>query len=330
MNSVTQFAQFLLRLDPQKTLARQSLFNYCKHVLEPTEPFLPETIEGFYARALSYEYWQNNSQSLAQNVREDLAAYLKQTKTDENEWKHIRHADEIQVVSIQHAGDFEATITNVESSRQKSGEKVKIVRISEHEIASLMLSAVGTLEVRVYGPKAIVRGHRLIPVAPIAHLHYSNNLELMPHVRHLLQGSLASTISFYRDENGLNGIITRSHTFQKFETFMRVRGSENVDLFYGLKRIERSFINPQSDPFYQEIVQAMERSARALQSGNGRDSAVQMAEKALQKGSLALKSAFPNDRLLQLLVTHLDHAIRQARAATQAQGNPNQTTRSAE
>jgi hypothetical protein len=313
MNSVTQFAQYLLRLDPQKTLPRQSLFNYCKHILEPTEPFSPETIEGFYSRALNFEYWQNNSQSLAQSVREDLASFLKQTKIDENEWKHIRHADEIQVVNLQHQADFEAVITNVESSRQKSGEKLKIVKLSEQEIASLMLSNAGTLEVRVFGTKVKVVGSQLQPLAPIAHLHYAHNLELIPHVRQLLQGSLASTISFYRDENGLNGIITRSHTMQKFETFMRVRGSENVDLFYGLKRIERNFINPQSDPYYQEIVQAMERAARALQTSNGQNSAVQMAEKALQKGGLALKSAFPNDRLLQLLVTHLDHGIRQAR-----------------
>ena len=321
MNSVTQFAQYLLRLDPQKTPARLALFNYAKHVLEPTEPFTPETIEGFYGRVLNYEYWQTNSQSLAQSVRDDLAAFFKQTKTDDTEWRHVRHADEIQVVPLTHFRDFEETITNVESIRQKSGEKLKMVKISEQEIASFMLSTVGTLEVRVFAPRAMVVGHQLRPLSPVTHLHYSTNLELMPHVRQIMQGSLATTISFYRDENGLNGMITRGHTMQKFETFMRLRGSENVDLFYGLKRLERNFINPQSDPYYQEIVQSMERAARALQSSNGRDLSMQMAEKAVQKGSLALKSAFPNDRLLQLLVTHLDHGIRQARSSL----NPNKT-----
>jgi hypothetical protein len=318
MNSVTQFAQYLLRLDPQKTPARLALFNFTKHILEPTEPFSPDTIESFYARAMNYEYWQTNSQSLAQSVREDVESFLKHSKTDDGEWKQIRHADQIQVIAFDHFYDFESTITNVESLRQKSGEKVRIVKISESEIASFMLSTVGTLEVRVYAPRAMVCGHQLRPLAPITHLHYSNTLELMPHVRQLLQGSLATTISFYRDENGLNGLITRGHTMQKFETFMRVRGSENVDLFYGLKRLERNFINPQSDPYYQEIVQSMERAARALQNSNGRDLNLQMAEKAAQKGALALKSAFPNDRLLQLLVTHLEHGIRQTRSQNKA------------
>jgi hypothetical protein len=328
MNSVTQFAQYLLRLDPQKTPARLALFNFAKHILEPTEPFTPETIENFYARALNYEYWQTNSQSLAQSVREDVESFLKQTKTDDVEWKSLRHADQVQVVQLTQFSDFEMIITNVESSRQKSGEKVKFVKISETEIASFMLSTVGTLEVRVFAPRAMIIGHQLRPLAPITHLHYSNTLELMPHVRQLMQGSLATTISFYRDENGLNGMIVRGHTMQKFETFMRLRGSENVDLFYGLKRLERNFINPQSDPYYQEIVQSMERAARALQNSNGRDLNLQMAEKASQKGALALRSAFPNDRLLQLLVTHLEHGIRQARSQVQATGRQGQ--RSAE
>jgi len=329
MNSVTQFAQYLLRLDPQRTTARLALYNYAKHILEPTEPFTPETIEGFYARALNYEYWQTNCQTLAQSVREDLASFLKQTKSEESEWKNIRHSDEIQVIPLQHFRDFEAIITNVESLRQKSGEKLKMVKVSEEEIASFMLSTVGTLEVRVFAPRAMIIGHNLHPLGPITHLHYSNNLELMPHVRQLIQGSLATTISFYRDENGLNGMITRGHTMQKFETFMRLRGSENVDLFYGLKRLERNFINPQSDPYYQEIVHSMERAARALQSIDGRALNLQMAEKAVQKGSLALKSAFPNDRLLQLLVTHLEHGIRQARS-TSPNASQGQSNRSAE
>jgi len=66
----------------------------------------------------------------------------------------------------------------------------------------------------------------------------------------------------------------------------------------------------------KEIVQSMERAARALQSSNGRDLKPANGRKGRAKGSLALKSAFPNDKLLQLLVTHLEHGIRQARSTT--------------
>ncbi len=52
----------------------------------------------------------------------------------------------------------------------------------------------------------------------------------------------------------------------------------------------------------------MEKATRSVAAGAD----VPVAEKLLEKASLALRSAFPNDRLLQLLVTHLDYGIRQA------------------
>jgi hypothetical protein len=328
MTSVTQFAQHLLRLDPHKSPGRLAFFNYLKHILDPSEPFTPSVVNDFYARTLNFDYWQTNAQSLSQDVRDDLANYIRQTKLDEPEWKNIRHADETQVITLKMASDWETILSQAESSRRKSGDKLKLVRISEQEVLSLFMTSVGTLEVKLFAPKAMVVGNRLLPLAPLGHLHYSANMELMPHVRQILQGSLMTTISFYRDENGLNGLVSRGHTFQKFETFVRARNNDNHDLFNCLKRLERHFINPQSDPYYQDLVNALERANRALQSPNARALNLQMAEKTLQKGSLALRNAFPNDRLLQLLVTHLDHGIRQARSSL----NPNnaQTSRSAE
>lgn len=318
MNSVTQFAQYLLRLDPQKSQGRLALFNFLKHILDPQDPFTPAVIENFYARALNFDHWQVQSQSLAQDVREDVAGFLKQQRIDDDEWKKIRHADEIQIVQIKHLNDFQQIILSSESSRRKSGDNIKLIKISDDEVLSLFLSAIGTLEVQVFGPRAMVIGPKLIPLAARCHLHYSSNMELMPHVRHVLQGSMMTTISFFHDEHGLNGLITRGHTFQKFETFLRARANDNHDLFSSLKRIERHFINPHSDPFYQDLVQALERANRAVQGPHGRAFNMSAAEKTLQKGSLALRNAFPNDRLLQLLVTHLEYGIRQARSEQQS------------
>jgi hypothetical protein len=323
MNSVTQFAQYLLRLDPQKSQGRLALFNYMKHILDPQDPFTPQTIENFYARALNFDHWQVQAQSLSQEVREDLAGYLKQQNLETPEWKNIRHADEIQIIDLKHLRDFEQIIKNSEGSRQKSGDKIKLMKISDEEVISLFLSSLGTLEVQVFGPKAMVIGARLFPLAPRCHLHYSSNMELMPHVRHILQGSMMTTISFFQDEQGLNGLVTRGHTFQKFETFLRARVNDNQDLFSSLKRIERNFINPQSDPYYQELVQSLEKANRAVQSPHGRAFNIPAAEKTLQKGSLALRNAFPNDRLLQLLVTHLEYGIRHA--STNPENHPYQT-----
>src|SRR5271167_5026214 len=102
MISVTQFAQHLLRLDPQRSPNRLTLFNYLKHFLEPTEQFRPATIERFYAHILNFDHWQNNAQSLAQEVREDVHGFLRLNKGQEQEWEEFRHIDEVQVVNLKH------------------------------------------------------------------------------------------------------------------------------------------------------------------------------------------------------------------------------------
>ena len=49
---------------------------------------------------------------------------------------------------------------------------------------------------------------------------------------------------------------------------------------------------------------------------------VEMAERALNKGRICLKNAFPNDRLLTLLITHLDYGINQSRSQSTDHRNP--------
>lgn len=310
MNSVTQFAQYLLKLDPQKSSARSALYNYLKHIIDPQETFTPQVIEGFYARALNFEYWQNNSRMLAETVKQDLKGFLKQMAINEEPFANIRHPDSLQIINLKNFSDFEEIVRHQERTRRKSGDEVKFLKVSEAEILALLLSNIGTLEVKVFGPRAVVSGRQLIPLAPMTHLHYSSQMELMPHVRQILEGSLLTTISFYQDEQGLNGLITRGHSFQKFETFLRAHPSHNYDFFCSLKKIERHFIDPQSDPHYQELIHVLERANRVLSQNHGPE-ARKSAEKILQKGEIALRAIFPNDRLLQLLVTHLQYGLSQ-------------------
>jgi hypothetical protein len=121
-----------------------------------------------------------------------------------------------------------------------------------------------------------------------------------------------TAISFYQDEHGLHGVILRGHTMQKFETFLRARSHDFPDLSFVLKKLERCFIRPGSDPYYRELTANLERANRSL----GSELEILHAEKALQKGALALRNAFPNDRLLLHLVTQLDYGIKQARSQT--------------
>lgn len=313
MTPVSQFAQYLLKLDPKINQARLTLYNFLKHVMDPTLPFSPAVIQAFYARVLQFDHWQSDSQNLSDTIRSDVHSYLRQFAT-ENElaaWTKLRHPDTLQVVPIKVFQDLEELVETEHAARLKSGDKLKLIALSETNVLALLLSVSGNLEAKVYPNMAIVWGAKLRLVAPVTQLHYSSDLELVPHVKQILEGSLLTTHCFHIDYEGVHGLITRGATFQKFETFIRAKLPDTQDLFNSLKKLERHFIDPQSDPYYQEMVSKLERANRLL--GNPHPDNIETAERALNKGRICLKNAFPNDRLLTLLVTHLDYGISQVR-----------------
>jgi hypothetical protein len=180
----------------------------------------------------------------------------------------------------------------------------------------------GGMEVKLYPAKALIWGARLRPVAPVSQLFYSSTIELIPHVHQILEGSLLTTHRFELTSEGVQGLVTRGANFQKFETFIRAQMTETQDLFYSLKKLERHFINFQSDPYYQEIIGRLERANRLVNQSSL--DGLNEAERALNKGRSALRNIFPNDRLLTLLVTHLEYGISERRPQLQPQPSPPQ------
>ena len=310
---MSQFAQYLLRLDPQRNPARLTLFNYLKHVCEPQLAFTPEVVQGFYGRVLQFDQWRQDAQLLSETVRGDLLNFLKQHVLEGQieMWRALRHPDTMQIVNMQLFEDFSELAQLEHESRRRSGDQIKSIKLSDTETLVLILSPSGCLEAKVFANLAVIWGPRLRLVTPITHLYYSSELELMPHLRQTLQGSLLTTHVFQVDADGVHGLVTRGHTFQKFETFIRAKLSETQDLFSSLKRVERHFINPQTDPFYQELIGRMERAIRLLNQPSMDNLAE--AERVLNRGRSLLRSVFVNDRLLTLLVTHLEYGISQHR-----------------
>ncbi len=279
-------------------------------------PFTPGVIQAFYARVLQFDHWQNDSQNLSDTVRADVHGFVTQTlpEKEATEWTQLRHPDTLQVVRLKVFQDLEDLVETEHAARRKSGDKIRLVKVSETQILVLILSKLGNLEAKVYPNMALVWGSRLRLVAPVTQLHYSRDLELVTHKRQILEGSLLTTHCFHVDHEGVHGLITRGYTFQKFETFIRAALPDTQDLFNSLKRLEKHFIDPQSDPFYQEMVSRLERANQLINNPTLDNLAT--AERALNKGRLCLKNAFPNDRLLTLLVTHLDYGINQRRSQT--------------
>ena len=311
MASVGQFAQYLLRQDPQRDPARATLHNFVRHVLDQELAFSPAVIATFYARALQFDHWQSESRRLAEVVRTDVAAFLAHVGEDVEPWIDLRHSDTLQVVRLRVTEDLAELIRLEHEPRLKSGSRLKTVANSDKEMTALLLEPTGSLEVKVYPNLALVWGPRLRLCAPVSQLFYGPDLELTPDVRQMVEGSLLTTHNFHVDEDGAHGLIVRGHTFQKFETYVRAHLPDTQDLFTSLKKIERHFVEPQSDPYYQDLVTRLERANQVL--ANATPQGLAQAERVLNKGRASLKTIFPKDRLLSLLISHLEYGLAQKR-----------------
>ncbi len=304
MIGVTQLAQYLLKLDPPKDPGRLAFYHYLKNWNRPADPVGPQMVEEFLERCLGYDFWNQSPKALTECVLMDLQGFLKPPIAT---WdlNFLKKWFSPQTVNIENYDDFKEIVLNEMESTKKAGDQFKIIQINEKTLMSLRLEASGGLVVKTFKNLVRIEGGRLKLLAPFTHLRYGPGLELSPLERQVLEGPLLSTFVFEMGERGATGLLSRGHSFQKMESFSAQNLNQNPELFYALKRVERHFVQPQSDPFYQELINLLEKAYHQINTGNL--DAVPLAEVALQKGKLALRNIFPNDKLLLLLVSNIEY-----------------------
>ena len=306
MSSVTHLTQHLLKLDPGKSVARQTFANYLKVFAESTAPLTSELINNFFAYVLNYQYWQANVKALGQTVQADLELFAHNQRLD-FELSTVHFPQNAQTLTLEHMRDLEHLITQRESKMRDPTDRTKHVAISESQVLSATLKSNGALQVRVYGKTALILDGTLQLINPTTELNYNSQLELDKNVVQILEGPMVTAARFHLNDDGTSGVIVRGHMLQRYETISAGGLPQHAELFYSLKRIERYFIQATSDPYHRELVTALERVYQMLQ--NGHPDARRMATGALQKGKAALKHIFPNDKLLMVLVTNTEFAL---------------------
>ena len=313
MASVTLLAQYLLRLDPQKSIARISFYHFLKNCCDMGEEITPSLIQRFYRRALHFQYWQTHQETLGQTVEQDLLSFHGEMPLPFHP-KDLRHAQSLQLVQIKQDQDIEKLLSGYFQDKLRPAERLKLIPLGEMKWMALRLSGSGMLDVEVFGSWSLVDGSKLIPLEPLSRLSYSSHLELMPHMHHYVESGPMTSTRFQLVENGIQGHTIRGYSFQKYETLQGGSLSQHSELFFALKKIERIFVQAETDPFYQELVGMLEKSYNMLSAKH--PDAAKMAEAAVAKGQQALKTVFPHDKLLLLLVTNIEFLLGQKARAS--------------
>jgi len=306
MSSVTHLTQYLLKLDPQKSVARQSFYNYLKNFCEPTAPLNAQVIHKYVLYVLNHQYWQQNAKTLGESLLSDLSDFSQRERLDFN-LQDVRWPHQMQTVALEHQEDLEFLLKQKEQELLEPGGRLKVLPISDSQSMVLILDRSGGLRIRIFKKVCLIREGRLELLAPLTDLTYTSNLELYPNTPQILEGPMLIAARFQITDDGCFGLMVRGHMLQKYETLTGGELMQHPELFYSLKRIERHFVNPTSDPFYRDLVTQLEKVYQMLtaQMPEGK----RLAPSLLQKGKTALKNIFPNDKLLMVLVTNIEFAL---------------------
>ncbi|MES2963215.1 MAG: hypothetical protein V4760_04935 [Bdellovibrionota bacterium] len=301
---VRALVQHIHQLQPDKDAARLCLYQYLKNLCDASEVVGPELINRFYARALSFEYWQQNKAHLF-NETESLLRHFQQSGNS-LDLRGLFAASDVQTVNVENLRNLEAVVVRTLEKTAAKDDKWRVLRDGESRVIAITLHADRRLTARAYSRTLALRDGELVPLHSDFTLTYTPELQLDPNTIHQIEVGPNTTARFHEGVEGLRGVFVRGYTFQKFASLEGGGLHRYPLLFYPLKRIEQFFVDRRTDPVYLELTRSLEEALELLESGS--PEAREFAAAALERGRLALEHIYPEDKLTRLLL-HLEKRV---------------------
>lgn len=321
MASVTQITQYLYRSDPQKTLVRLTLFHFLKNACDLSTTFQASLAERFLSSCLHFIYWREKQTALATELF-SIIEELHGNGLIGDPLETFHWLNTLQVIPLNHSSERQKALNN-HLKVSVSEIKHRVTSTDNNQLMVMSLLTSGGLRVTCYSPLFMIRDGILQPLAPITDLEYTSYMELMPgRLQHLDLDGLRS-VHFTLEDDSYFGRTVQGHHFQTAGSLHTREISSVPEIFYGLKALEKHFIDPKSDPFYSELIDQLERAYHLLSSGDPRGH--QVAPAIVKKGQVALRNIFQKDKLLLLLVTNIEYMLNSHRPTKNLQEGNSQS-----
>lgn len=315
MVPVTQITQYLYQHDPQQSAGRLTLYHYLKNATDPGLAFDPQLLDLFFDHCMQFQFWRERSSQL----QSDLSSLLNElNQAGLVSFGQPAGAFRSQVLAISDTEEVKCVLENFLKTESRL-DTHRLIAIEGDRWMALSLLSSGGVRARTFSSWFKIRKGLLVPLAPVLDLEYTSYLELMPgrYQRVDLENGFRS--AFFSFEEGIyQGKLVQGPHYQTIGTLQTRDLSGLQDLFFALKRLEKHFIDPKSDPFYQELVDQLEKAYHLLNARHPQ--AGEMARPLLKKGQTALRNIFQGDKLLLLLVHNIEYMLNQETA--HERGNP--------
>ena len=305
MNTTTHLARHLLAMKPNKDASRLCFYHYLIHHCSPETPLTAKLFEDFCRMALVHDYWRENTRILSQELQFILQHYNETFMLNWN-FSDFIFPDHWQIVSIKNPVEVIYILERWVKKNFQPDQKNRVFRTKDQNYLALVQSNTGELRVFWFSPQMLIQKAELEPLNTAIQLQYGEDLELKPNVSQYLKVEKNTYARFQILENGIKGRLIRGYTFQNH---LEVEGAVNEypDIYYPLKKMEQFYIDPKSDPDYQDLVGVLQKSLELLKMVH--PEAEGFAGTALKRGRLALKHIFIKDNVIQSLVDQLEEEL---------------------
>ncbi len=306
MSSISNLIQYIEQRNHESNMAYLSLYNYLKNLCLSNGPISPELISDYLILCKKFEYWRENQTELEFETKDILKSYCAHYSTS-IDFKEIFWPSTYQEIYIEKVEDHSPII----KSDLESNLTIKEFNLTKHDygqILGILLKDNDELEVNSFFPICFLKEGKIYSYNLGSRLSYDSSLNLFLNSIHEIWISDHSFARFQLSTNGVFGNITRGYTFNKVKELKGGELNQHPSLFYALKKIERNFIEKNSDSFYIELIQILEKAVDLVKHKHT-DSKI-FAQRAYERGKLALEQIYPEDKLIRLLVNSLEVVVR--------------------
>jgi hypothetical protein len=260
MVTIGALLQHLAANDAAKTPAKAALMNYLKGFFDAKTPFLPAYLDQFYEHALAFPYWQTEKKILGETLRNEMIKLQESGRLD-LDFQNYRHVSERQWISIDHEDDFlqllnpEKLVPTTDANAPKSHfDRITHFKLSQVEYLTVQLTPARQVIAEIRKPMAAIVKGQLRLIRPLTRLGYGPDIELMENFVQSISISSLRHALFTVHGSMVRGTYFQGHLFAGMESFEK-RLEDTHELFHSIKKIERFFVNPTTDPYYQHLME---------------------------------------------------------------------------
>lgn len=306
MLKVGQLLKFVLELNPQKTPTRLSFYNFLRGFSTPEENLTPALIEMFFRYCMDFPHWASNKVQLGHEIQFLLENFnnFYQQRFDLSQ---IRFPQNMQLIEIEHFSDLIDAASSYLTAQIQEGDKFRVLPEQNKRLVCVVLQADKSLQVRTFDKKFTITNGQLEPLRKDLTLHYTPELELSPLHLQKIEVAPSITAQFRVLKGRAHGLLLRGYVYQHLLELKNTQLTEEPRLLFPIKRLEQFFVDRRSDPYYQEVVSQLERTCALIQQGD--EEASKWGPMTLNKAESALENIFQGDKLLNLLIRDLRHAL---------------------